>query len=92
MQLMNQEEAIEFFKGLELKFSYYFKGKFFFEGEKEDKLISCVYTYCNPYEAEYYDTDKFTIDTEIEYFNASIHAGSDIEKAGKEFYQFELEY
>jgi hypothetical protein len=82
MPLMNKEEALKFFEGVELTFSNYYKFVFTYEGEKDGNLITVDYGGCDIYRDEFGPTQKFW-NIGFGYFKV-IESGKD----GKPVYQF----
>jgi hypothetical protein len=79
---MNEQEALEFFDGVELTFLYYYKFVFTYEGEKDGNLISVYYGGCDIYRDEFGPTEKFSD------INFSVFSVIESSKDGKPVYEF----
>jgi len=70
MNKMTKQEALEFFQGVELKFVFFFKYCFYYEGEKDGIPINVVFggDSNDIYRTEYEAIEIFNKDEDFEHF------------------------
>jgi len=68
-EVMNKQEALKFFEGINLNFNSYYKYEFNYIGEKEGKKISVCFGGTEDVYREIYTPVEIFRDIDFEYFN-----------------------